>query len=154
MAKPIYTWADIAQSDIIKVTYPSSHAVDFIQAGDMHFPTNWSLGGITPDQRINLHRIKRMKAREDDILICAFSKAECWLLYCKCMLSAVKSIFFYIIIGTNWIWEITHMLLNGKADYAKNGKETAMLEFHIPDEFDDWPSPRVLNTHHELHNIP
>ncbi|KAJ8298934.1 hypothetical protein KUTeg_022994 [Tegillarca granosa] len=115
----------------VKMSFPSGHTVDFIQAGDMHFPTNWSTGGISPDPRVNVHRIKRMKAREDDILICAFPKA-----------------------GTHWTWEITHMLLNEKAEYAKKGKETAMLEFHIPDEFDDWPSPRVLNTHYELHNIP
>ncbi|KAJ8299466.1 hypothetical protein KUTeg_023526 [Tegillarca granosa] len=131
MEKNKFTWADIVKSDVITATCPTGHSADFIQANNMYFPTLWKSAGFAPDQRINVQRVRKMKAREDDVLICAFAKA-----------------------GTHWSWEITQMLLKGKAEYSKKTKESAMLEFHIPDEFDDWPSPRVFNTHYELHNIP
>lgn len=46
------------------------------------------------------------------------------------------------------------MLIKGKAKYEPAPKEVSMLEFHLPEELDSIPSPRVLNTHYEFNLIP
>lgn len=56
--------------------------------------------------------------------------------------------------GTHWVWEITNMLTTGKLEYLNKPKETAMLEFNYPEEFDGFPSPRVLNTHFPIRLLP
>lgn len=65
---------------------------------------------------------------------------------CACVLFSNKTI--YAFVGTHWLWEILFMLKNGKAEYTKEVKETAFLEF-IEDfeSLNRKPSPRVINTH-------
>lgn len=56
--------------------------------------------------------------------------------------------------GTHWVWEMATMLLKGKAEYEHVAKETRMVEFHWPEEFDNLPSPRALNSHFYLRHLP
>lgn len=51
------------------------------------------------------------------------------------------------ILGTHWIWEMCQMLIKGEAEYHSKAKESCMIEFHMPDEFNDMRRPRVFNTH-------
>lgn len=39
------------------------------------------------------------------------------------------------------------MLIKGEAEYHSEAKESCMIEFHMPDEFNDMRRPRVFNTH-------
>ncbi|KAK3083870.1 hypothetical protein FSP39_004387 [Pinctada imbricata] len=57
------------------------------------------------------------------------------------------SVFIYHL-GTHWTSEILNMILQGKADYMKDAKVSAMLEA-LPnlDMLERVQSPRVLNTH-------
>lgn len=68
-------------------------------------------------------------------LICSFS------IY----VGTLKLVFHFS--GTHWLWEVTSMLLNQTSDRVKLIKETAMLEGISQEQFNNIPSPRVLNTH-------
>lgn len=46
------------------------------------------------------------------------------------------------------------MLINQSADRVRLIKETAMMEGVTSEQFDNIPSPRVLNTHLPLHLMP
>ncbi|KAK3084922.1 hypothetical protein FSP39_021506 [Pinctada imbricata] len=83
------------------------------------------------DQVAEVRSMPQWKARDDDILICAYPKS-----------------------GTHWIWEIVMMLLQGKAERVNAIKETAMLEGTSQKSFDSLPSPRVLNTHILYQDLP
>lgn len=56
--------------------------------------------------------------------------------------------------GTHWVWEIIRMLRKGNAEYEKDVKEVAFLDFRSLEQIQDLPSPRVLNCHYPLRNIP
>ncbi|KAL8565919.1 hypothetical protein ACOMHN_000496 [Nucella lapillus] len=68
--------------------------------------------------------IKSMTMRPDDILVLAYPKS-----------------------GTHFLWEITCMLVAGKAEYEKRSKMFSMMEATPFEDFDSAPSPRILNTH-------
>lgn len=59
-----------------------------------------------------------------------------------------------LITGTHWVWEITRMLVKGSTDYEQKSKETVTNEFHLPEEFDTMPSPRIFNTHLPFRHLP
>ncbi|GAB1600255.1 sulfotransferase 1A2-like [Argonauta hians] len=56
--------------------------------------------------------------------------------------------------GTHWIWEVTSMILAGKAERIACIKEEYMIDFRSREELDSKPSPRVLNTHLHPHLLP
>ncbi|KAJ8309089.1 hypothetical protein KUTeg_013963 [Tegillarca granosa] len=56
--------------------------------------------------------------------------------------------------GTHWTWEIVSMLMNGKAEHIPCKKDTFNLEFLSEDQMDSFPSPRVLNSHLQLQQLP
>ena len=60
--------------------------------------------------------------------------------------------FFYI--GTHWTYEILNMLLSQKAERVKSYKQSGMLEYISQSQFDELPSPRVLNTHSLFSQLP
>lgn len=130
--KKNYEWGEIKEEDILRVTDENGevHEVFKVEGGD-----NWSLEfpkfGIAPDPRINFPKIKNMDVRNDDVFICAYPKA-----------------------GTHWVWEISKMLTRGKPEYDPLPKESSMLEFHYPEEFEEMTSPRVLNTHLWYKHLP
>ncbi|XP_076443365.1 sulfotransferase 1A2-like [Babylonia areolata] len=75
--------------------------------------------------------LKALEMRPDDVILTAFPKA-----------------------GTHWIWEVTSMLLAGKAMYDTRVKELTMMETTDIEQLDILPSPRVLNTHLPLRLLP
>lgn len=55
-------------------------------------------------------------------------------------------------VGTHLMWEIMTMLLRGSANYIAEAKRVCMIDANpVRDEF---PSPRVLNTHYRLDVLP
>nr|KAG5700338.1 hypothetical protein BaRGS_029590 [Batillaria attramentaria] len=75
--------------------------------------------------------IRAMEMREDDVIVCAFSRS-----------------------GTHWLWEVASMLLTGKVEYEKHTKENAMLEAIEMEKTGALPSPRLLNTHLPVSMLP
>ncbi|ESP02862.1 hypothetical protein LOTGIDRAFT_110936 [Lottia gigantea] len=72
----------------------------------------------------HFENIRDLTIRDDDIVICGYSKA-----------------------GTHWLWEVLNMLRNKTTEYKKDVKEKQMIEFLQKGDLDKEPSPRVLNTH-------
>ncbi|KAL8597530.1 hypothetical protein ACOMHN_033401 [Nucella lapillus] len=85
----------------------------------------------TRPMKEHVELLKALELRSDDVLIAAFAKS-----------------------GTHWIWEMTSMLLAGKAEYEKRTKEFAMMEATKVEKIDSQPSPRVLNSHLPLRLLP
>lgn len=77
-----------------------------------------------PNHEKEVRSIPEWTCRSDDVYICAYPKA-----------------------GTHWLWEVTSMLLNKSSDRIKLIKETAMLEAVSQEQYNNIPSPRVLNSH-------
>ncbi|XP_070204835.1 sulfotransferase 1E1-like [Littorina saxatilis] len=75
--------------------------------------------------------IRALEMREDDVIICAFPKS-----------------------GTHWLWEVSCMLLTGKAEYETRAKEQVMLEAAQIQAVEQMTSPRVLNTHVPASMLP
>ncbi|XP_029634132.1 sulfotransferase 1E1-like [Octopus sinensis] len=75
--------------------------------------------------------IQNFPLRDDDIFICAYPTA-----------------------GTHWIWEVTSMIVRGKAERIPNVKEEYMLDFIEFEKFESLESPRVLNSHFHPSFLP
>ena len=61
----------------------------------------------------------------------------------------------YIILGTNWIYEVLTMLLEGSADYAKSNKANQMLEaINVNEDLQTDGAFRILNTHVPYRHLP
>lgn len=56
--------------------------------------------------------------------------------------------------GTHWLWEITSMLRNEKAQYHGKEKTSAMLEFIPAEVLRSLPKPRIYNTHFTPQCLP
>ncbi|XP_067656070.1 sulfotransferase 1A1-like isoform X3 [Haliotis asinina] len=54
--------------------------------------------------------------------------------------------------GTNWTFEMTSMLLNGKAETIQRAKD--LMELTPPVELAQRPSPRVINAHTKMSHSP
>ncbi|XP_071093491.1 sulfotransferase 1B1-like [Haliotis cracherodii] len=76
--------------------------------------------------------MSQLKVEDDDILLLAYPKS-----------------------GTHWTWEITSMLLQGKAETIPHWKSKVMVELQPQEVIDAFPaSPRVLNTHVRYNQLP
>lgn len=71
-----------------------------------------------------------IRVRDDDVILCAYPKS-----------------------GTHWLWEVSMMLLRNKAETIQFKKSLQMMEFNST-KLDDFPSPRVLNTHVPYDALP
>ncbi|KAJ8299431.1 hypothetical protein KUTeg_023491 [Tegillarca granosa] len=131
MPPPKYKWGEIKDEEVTVIELPSGCTETIMTYDGTTFPVGFAKLGTIPDIRTNYPNIKKMNIRDDDVLICAYPKA-----------------------GTHWVWEITKMLRKGKAEHESTRKESAMLEFHTPEEFDAMESPRTLNTHMLFRQIP
>lgn len=100
-----------------------------------------------------MHRQKdgRTEGRKLNILL-SLSKGGIKQVIIKSIKSSLQIQLF--LTGTHWLWEITKMLVKRSAEYEHLPKESVMLEFHMPEEFDDLESPRVLNTHLDFDQLP
>ncbi|KAK7475946.1 hypothetical protein BaRGS_00032835 [Batillaria attramentaria] len=54
----------------------------------------------------------------------------------------------------HWLWDIVRMLVNGKAELTTDRMESHLLILSKPDDLDLLPSPRVLATHRQFHELP
>lgn len=86
---------------------------------------------VVPNQEEEFRSIPSWKIKPGDVFICAYPKA-----------------------GTHWLWEVTSMLVNQSSDRLNLVKETSMLEGLSQKQFDNVPSPRVVNTHLPLRLLP
>ncbi|KAL3857295.1 hypothetical protein ACJMK2_011980 [Sinanodonta woodiana] len=86
---------------------------------------------IIPNQEEVARSMRTWKAKDDDVLLCAYPKS-----------------------GTHWLWEVVSMLFNGSADRINLIKETAMLEGVTQGLYDNIKSPRVLNSHIYFRMLP
>ncbi|XP_025090231.1 sulfotransferase 1A1-like isoform X2 [Pomacea canaliculata] len=75
--------------------------------------------------------LRKMELQDDDILLCSYPKT-----------------------GTHWLWEVTSMLVQGKAEYETRRKEQLMVEFVDVDMIEAMASPRILNTHLPFSMLP
>ncbi|XP_048242189.1 sulfotransferase 1B1-like isoform X2 [Haliotis rufescens] len=76
-----------------------------------------------------LQQIKGLKMRPDDIYFSGYPRT-----------------------GTNWTFEMTSMLLNGKAETIQRAKD--LMELSQPDKLAQLPSPRIVNSHMKLCDSP
>ncbi|XP_025090222.1 sulfotransferase family cytosolic 1B member 1-like [Pomacea canaliculata] len=80
---------------------------------------------------VHIDDLKQMQLRDDDLFILAYPKA-----------------------GTHWLWEVTSMLLQGKAEYDSRPKEELMVEFTDLNKLEKTPAPRIFNSHLPFHMLP
>ncbi|XP_046584485.1 sulfotransferase 1C2-like [Haliotis rubra] len=74
--------------------------------------------------------IRDLPIREDDVFVCAYPKC-----------------------GTHWIWEMVRLLLLSDTDTVIE-KDQLMLEFIKGEVLEKFPSPRILNTHCFVEQLP
>ncbi|XP_067649779.1 sulfotransferase 1C2-like isoform X1 [Haliotis asinina] len=74
--------------------------------------------------------IRDLPIRPDDVFVCAYPKC-----------------------GTHWVWEMARLLLSGDTE-AVVEKDELMLEFIGNDVIQKFPSPRILNTHCLVEQLP
>ncbi|XP_046581124.1 sulfotransferase 1B1-like isoform X3 [Haliotis rubra] len=85
---------------------------------------------LTPMYKIEiLQQIQGFRMRPDDIYFTGFPRT-----------------------GTNWTFEMTSMLLNGKAETIQRAKD--LIELTPPEELVQRPSPRVINAHMKMSHSP
>ncbi|OWF36359.1 estrogen sulfotransferase-like [Mizuhopecten yessoensis] len=116
--------------EILEIRDKSGNTMSVFKYGEDVIPLNKGLLDFVLPQE-HMLRLGDMEARDDDIMICAHTKA-----------------------GTHWIWEIIMMLTRGSTVYAAGPKEHAMLEFRSAEKLDALDSPRIFNTHLRLSNLP
>ncbi|KAL8562595.1 hypothetical protein ACOMHN_045859 [Nucella lapillus] len=75
--------------------------------------------------------LKDLEMRQDDVVMVAYAKS-----------------------GTHWLWEVTSMLVAGKAQYEKRSKVFSMLDTSRIEDIRALPSPRVLNSHFPVSFLP
>ncbi|XP_076452583.1 sulfotransferase 2A1-like [Babylonia areolata] len=78
----------------------------------------------------HLRNLRNMTLRDDDVILAAFPKS-----------------------GTHWLWEVTHMLTSGRAEYDPRDKSQLMAEFTEVARLDALPSPRIINSHLFLRHL-
>ncbi|OWF44954.1 sulfotransferase family cytosolic 1B member 1-like [Mizuhopecten yessoensis] len=127
----VYKADEIKDGDVTRYTDDAGNTIEYVEHDGLHQPLYELKIGAVPDFRANIKRIQGMPCRESDVFICAYPKA-----------------------GTHWVWEITRMLVKGTTEYEKESKETVTTEFHLPEEFEAIPSPRVFNTHLPFRHLP
>ncbi|XP_064617244.1 sulfotransferase 1C4-like [Liolophura sinensis] len=106
---------------------PAGNTIKFFNYSRTPLPT------MVGDQVACTAHWKDFKARPDDIYICRYRYSKC---------------------GTNWTWEIIKMLLSSTTEYMKENKMSTMMEIQDLDALDAMSSPRVLNTHLVVHQLP
>ncbi|CAL1543904.1 unnamed protein product [Lymnaea stagnalis] len=72
----------------------------------------------------SLVNMREVKLREDDVMLCSYSKSGC-----------------------HWVWEILRLLQSGSTHLDVIDKEDYMMEFNTIQHLEALPSPRILNNH-------
>ncbi|KAL4224158.1 Sulfotransferase [Mactra antiquata] len=71
------------------------------------------------------------KFRDDDVMLLTFPKT-----------------------GTNWLYEILHMILNRSSEYTEDTKMDTMMESRLVADIDTVKSPRIMNIHYPYEYLP
>ncbi|XP_071102082.1 sulfotransferase 1C2-like [Haliotis cracherodii] len=88
-------------------------------------------GHLYPPSSVDVIRgIRDLPIRDDDVFVCAYPKC-----------------------GTHWVWEMARLLLSSDIE-AVIEKDELMLEFIGNDVIEKFPSPRILNTHCLVEQLP
>ncbi|XP_046550854.1 sulfotransferase 1C2-like [Haliotis rubra] len=88
-------------------------------------------GNLYPPSSVEVVKgIPDLTIRPDDVFVCAYPKC-----------------------GTHWVWEMARLLLSGETE-AVIEKDELMLEFIGNDAIQKFPSPRILNTHCLVEQLP
>ncbi|XP_067649325.1 sulfotransferase 1B1-like [Haliotis asinina] len=74
--------------------------------------------------------VRDLPIRDDDVFVCAYPKC-----------------------GTHWVWEMVRLLLSSDTDTVIE-KDELMLEFIKGKVLEKFPSPRILNTHCFVEQLP
>ncbi|KAL3857301.1 hypothetical protein ACJMK2_011983 [Sinanodonta woodiana] len=106
----------------------AGESIRVLDVDGYYFP---SFQSIIPNQEETIRSIPTWKAKDDDVLLCAYPKS-----------------------GTHWLWEAASMLLNGSADRINLVKATAMLDVIPQPMYENIKSPRVLNCHMYFRMLP
>ncbi|XP_063417921.1 sulfotransferase 1E1-like isoform X2 [Mytilus trossulus] len=124
-----YDFDPITSDDDIVTVDLGGTPIQCLKIGDAL--QNLRTARMLPDYRKHIPSIRNMEMDHDDVIICAFTKS-----------------------GTHWLWEITSMLRNEKADYHGKEKTSAMLEFIPAEVLRSLPKPRIYNTHFTPQCLP
>ncbi|XP_046568190.1 sulfotransferase 1A2-like [Haliotis rubra] len=89
-------------------------------------------GEVLPNGDINAFRnLTGVNVRSDDIMVSAYPKS-----------------------GSHWVMEVIHFLLAGSLDVDELQKMVTMMDSSPETSYRDLPSPRILNTHLRLEQLP
>ncbi|XP_060574601.1 sulfotransferase 1B1-like [Ruditapes philippinarum] len=112
----------------VKIPDAGGAALTMVDVGDFITPIFFKSAQEIKDIFDN---VPNFKFRNDDLMLCTFSKT-----------------------GTNWVYEILMMILNRSAERIQTYKVFTMLEGVTAEEADQQPSPRVMNCHYRPKYLP
>ncbi|XP_067649293.1 sulfotransferase 1B1-like [Haliotis asinina] len=111
---------------VVKIPDAGGNSITLVEVDGHFFPKD-------PTQENPIDVIKGMRdipTREDDVFVCAYPKC-----------------------GTHWVWEMARILLSEDISTVIN-KEKFMIEIVGNDILEKLPSPRILNTHCLVEQLP
>ncbi|KAH3790244.1 sulfotransferase 1A1-like [Dreissena polymorpha] len=115
----------------INLTTPNGVELEYYFAKGIYFRPSGIEHMTVGDLSKQLENVQNLPIREDDVYLVTFPKS-----------------------GTHWLWEIVRMLRKDKAEYDKDVKEVAFLDFRSTEQIEELPSPRVINCHFPVHLTP
>ncbi|XP_052101804.1 sulfotransferase 1C2-like [Mytilus californianus] len=130
--RKLFTYGPITKKDeVINVALPGGKESEYLLTDEYETRIIDRKVGFYPDPRVLIPQTQNMDVYDDDIFVCAYPKC-----------------------GTHWVWEMCQMLVKGEAEYHQKAKESCMMEFHLPEDYNDLQRPRIFNTHFTPRCLP
>ncbi|XP_048251814.1 sulfotransferase 1C2-like [Haliotis rufescens] len=111
---------------IVKIPDAGGDNITFLEVDGHLYPK----GDVDHPVEVAVKGMRDLPIREDDVFVCAYPKC-----------------------GTHWVWEMARLLLSSDTEAVVN-KEKIMLEASGNDVLEKSPSPRILNTHCLVEQLP
>ncbi|XP_046360250.2 sulfotransferase 1B1-like [Haliotis rufescens] len=111
---------------IVKIPDAGGDNITFLEVDGHLYPN----APVDYPVEVAVKGMRDLPIREDDVFVCAYPKC-----------------------GTHWVWEMVRLLLSGDTETVIN-KERFMLELTGNDVLEKFPSPRILNTHCLVEQLP